>query len=166
MKPQQVVRQDSRERSTQTHKDAAGLIGSATVMTLDGEKQVQDIKPGDMVITRDSGTARVASVRSRRVMSRMVTIRERALGHNRPEQEVHLPAGQPILIRDWRAATLFGAKQALVPASRLVDGEFVSVSERAEITVFEIEFDSPHLIYADGLEVASFFGGASFSKAA
>jgi hypothetical protein len=68
---------------------------------------------------------------------------------------VILPAGQPILVRDWRAQALFGTDQAMVPAARLVDGAFVTHAGAAEVDLWQLDFDSPHILYLDGLEVAS-----------
>jgi hypothetical protein len=73
----------------------------------------------------------------------------------RPDQEVLLPASQEILLRDWRAKALFGAAQALVPVSRLVDGSFVCALGEIEMGLHELVFDRPHILYVDGLELAS-----------
>ena len=83
---------------------------------------------------------------------RVVVLRD---GGGDAPPDATLPAGQPVLVRDWRAKALFGAEQALVPAARLVDGEFVTLHEAATMTVYDIEFDTPHVLYVDGLEVAS-----------
>lgn len=58
-------------------------------------------------------------------------------------------------IRDWRAKALFGADIATVKAKRLIDGEFVAEQAEASITVHELISDKQHILYADGLEVAS-----------
>ena len=89
-----------------------------------------------------------------------------SLGHTRPERDVTVPAGQSILIRDWRAEAIFGQKQALVPAALLADGEFVQVKENVSMTLFEIELDQPHVIYADGLEVVSYVAAMAQAEAA
>lgn len=131
-----------------------GLMAQSIILTLDGEKSVGDVKPGDRVITRDSGTAIVTATRARRVSMPVVRIRAGSLGHTRPERDMTLPAGQQVLIRDWRAKALFGRDQALVPVERLVDGEFVCREEASDITVCDIEFARPHILYVDGIEVA------------
>jgi hypothetical protein len=68
---------------------------------------------------------------------------------------VTLPAGHPILIRDWRAQALFNARQAVVRADRLIDDEFITDAGRQTLTVYDLHFDRPHILYVDGLEVAS-----------
>ena len=131
-----------------------GLMAESIILTLDGEKPVGDVKPGDRVITRDAGMAVVTGLRKRTVKARAVTIAAGSLGHTRPERDVLLPAGQPVLVRDWRAEALFGARQAIVPAARLIDGEFIRDVGDVEMTLCEITFDRAHVLYVDGLEVA------------
>ncbi len=143
-----------------------GLSTGTIVLTMKGETPVEDIKAGDRVITRDSGMAVVKAARSRRITTRAVRIMAGSLGHTRPERDVLVPAAQPILIRDWRAEALFGRKQALVPAARLADGEFVTLTGETEMMVHEIEFDTPHIIYADGLEVAAHMPPEEMAEAA
>ena len=64
-------------------------------------------------------------------------------------------ASDASLILGWRAKALFGDEQALVPATRLVDGEFVTLEAAQEMTIFSLDFATPHILYVDGLELAS-----------
>lgn len=154
MKPKTVGRVGG--QSTDTPFDSTGLPSDSYILTLDGERQVSELNVGDRVITRDSGVARVTSVRSRKVSARAVRILAGSLGHTRPERDVLLPAGQPVLIRDWRAAAVFSSVgAAMVDAERLVDGEFITEAGEQEMTLYELSFERPHILYVDGLELAS-----------
>ncbi|SEL01077.1 Hint domain-containing protein [Roseovarius azorensis] len=135
--------------------DRTGLSADSIVLTLDGEKSLADIRPGDRVITRDTGIAVVQWITIARHLTRIIRIRAGSLGHTRPDRDVTLPAAQPILVRDWRAQAIFGAPQIIVPASRLVDGEFVTLHTAQEILLCSLGFDHPHVLYVDGLELAS-----------
>ncbi|WP_135506346.1 Hint domain-containing protein [Roseovarius aestuariivivens] len=146
--------------------DATGFLPSSIILTLAGEKRVEDLSAGDRVITRDGGMAVLKDVRSRQISTRAVRIKAGSLGHTRPERDVTVPAGQPVLIRDWRARAVFGATRAMVPAHRLADGEFITLQDHVTMTVFELEFDRPHVLYVDGLEVGSHDAAAALSKAA
>lgn len=154
MAPKTVGQTGGRSAAT-AQSDAAGFMAGSVIMTMNGEARVRDVRPGDRIITRDSGMAVLRSVRSRRVTTRAVRIKAGSLGHTRPERDVTLPAGQPMLIRDWRAEAVFGAKQATVAAGRLVDGEFITLRDGVTMTIHELVFDSLHVVYVDGLEVAS-----------
>src|SRR6056297_423318 len=168
MKPKTVGRVGGKESAaipshTSPH---TGLMAQSIILTLDGEKPVGDVKPGDRVITRDSGTAIVTATHARRVSMPVVRIRAGSLGHTRPERDMTLPAGQQVLIRDWRAKALFGRDQVLVPVERLVDGEYVCREEAKDITVCDIEFDRQHILYVDGIEVAGQIDPAARAAAA
>jgi len=49
---------------TQVPSESTGFLAQSIILTLDGEKPVGDIKPGDRVITRDSGMALVKAVQA------------------------------------------------------------------------------------------------------
>ncbi|MCT4557347.1 MAG: Hint domain-containing protein [Pelagimonas sp.] len=131
------------------------MTADAVVLTLDGALPAYDILPGARVITRNSGVARVRHIRSFTAQVPMLVIKAGTLGHTRPEADTRLPADQQILVRDWRAQALFGAKQALVPAHRLIDGEFIREDGVSDQPMIQLIFDSPQILYMDGLEVAS-----------
>lgn len=146
--------------------DATGLMARSIIMTMKGETRVEELRAGDRIITRDSGMAVLKAIKSRRVSTRAVRIKAGSLGHTRPDCDTTLPAGQPVLIRDWRAEAIFGQKQAMVAAHRLQDGEFITLHDDTTMTVYELHFDAPHILYVDGLEVASGPLDATISKAA
>lgn len=135
-------------------RDFRGFQPDSIILTLDGEMPVGALVAGSRAITRDSGMAIVTSVIARRVTTRAVRFAAGALGHARPMRDVLLPAGQPLLIRDWRARAMFGARQAMVPARNLVDGEFVTDEGACRMTLVEVLLARAHLLYVDGLEVA------------
>ena len=76
------------------------------------------------------------------------------MGHDRPEQDVLVAPDQQILIRDWRARALYGADIAAIPASRLVDGEFIVTEIRTNVCLFSLHFAEDEVVYAEGLELA------------
>lgn len=130
----------------------AVLVGTP-VLTLDGQLPVEFLQPGDRVLTR-CGTRRVAQVEVTVVQNaRVVKISHDTLGVDRPTVDVTVSAGQQILIRDWRAKAMFGAAQAMIPAARLVDGEYIRAEVVAEARFFTLSFDEDAVIYAGGLEL-------------
>lgn len=154
MKPKTVGRSDGGV-AVKPPVDATGLSGDSIILTLDGERRVADLRPGDRVITRDSGMARLTIITRRTAQTRAIQILAGSLGHTRPIRDVTLPAGQMILVRDWRAQAIFGAPQAMVPVSRLVDGEYVTLHPAREMQLYELHFARAHVLYVDGLELAS-----------
>jgi hypothetical protein len=145
---------------------ASGFAAGAIVMTLDGEKPVESLRPGDRVITRDTGMAILRHMASTTLRTRAIRVQAGSLGHTRPVRDVLLPAGQFLLIRDWRAEAMFGAKRAMAQVSQLVDNEFITDEGETGMTLYTLDFDTPHVLYVDGLEVASTADIAALSKAA
>lgn len=131
----------------------AGLLQGTPVLTLDGELPVEFILPGDRVITR-SGMRRVVQVEVTRVENaRVVAIARDSLGVGRPTDEVIVSPNQPVLIRDWRAKALYGKAEAVLPAIKLCDGDFVRADILPEARFVTLRFEAAEVIYAGGVEV-------------
>ena len=131
-----------------------GILAGTTIRTLDGVLPVEYLTPGDRIVTR-SGARRLTSISVQaRKMVELVRIRASTLGHDRPEQDLVVSLGQPIVIRDWRAQAIFGTPAAAVPAARLADGEFVCIETHRQVRLFLLRFDEDEVIYAEGLELA------------
>ncbi len=133
---------------------APGMLSGTMVRTLDGVLPVEFLTPGDRIVTR-AGARRVTSIS---VVTRkqvdLVRIRASTMGHDRPDQDLLLSPGQPVVIRDWRAQTLYGVSAAAIPAARLADGEFVCMETHRQVRLFTLRFDDEEVIYAEGLELA------------
>lgn len=129
-----------------------GIASGTVLATLDGYLPVDFLEPGDRVVTR-SGAQVLRAVRVHRYTGAAVTIRAGALGHDRPEQDLTLPADTRVLLRDWRAGALYGADQAFVALARLIDGEYVTACDVRSMRLYELIFDAPQVIYAEGVEL-------------
>jgi len=149
----------SRDAQTETTADALpqvrGLAAGTIVLTLAGALPVEHLTAGDRIITR-AGARSLRAIRSEAVASaRMVRVSASALGIDQPEDDLLLAADQPVLIRDWRAKAMKGVSQAMMPASTLVDGEYIRAEAVSGQRIFTLEFDVPVVIYAGGLELAT-----------
>ena len=159
MKPNTVGRvggQDSHAGQFSPYAVAdTGLLHGAMLLTLDGEMPVEFLSCGDKVITRDTGVSKVLHIQRTTRRVHVIALAAGSLGHTRPERDAHLAADQMVLIRDWRARALFNSECVLVAARALVDGEFVTDLGLIETTVYQIFCNSPHILYADGLELGT-----------
>ncbi|UWQ16203.1 Hint domain-containing protein [Jannaschia sp. M317] len=144
------------------HSVRHALPAGSLVLTTRGERLVEGLRPGDEVITRDHGKATVREivVASTTTRDRMVHITQGCLGNHRPDRDLRLPPDQPVVLRDWRALTLFGAKEARVAVGRLIDGQLIRMGDSAEATVYSIVLDWPAALFVDGLEIVSGSVGA------
>ncbi len=132
--------------------DPKGIASGTVLATLDGYLPVDFLEPGNRVVTRE-GMRILRAVRVHRYSGPAVTITASALGHDRPEQDLTLPAETKVLLRDWRAGALYGSDQAMVPASRLVDGEYIAATRVTNMRLYELCFDAPQVVYAEGVEL-------------
>ena len=138
-----------------TRTAPAGMAQGTKVLTLDGALPVEFLTPGDRVITRDAGVQTLRAISARASTAAMIRICQNSLGNGRPGDDIVISADQPILVRDWRAKVLYGQVQAMVPANRLVDGQYIRAEPSATTQLFTLHFDAQHVIYAEGMELAS-----------
>jgi hypothetical protein len=131
------------------------LCAGARVLTLDGEVAVEDLTPGAKVITRDSGMARLVALTFAREEAEVVLVKAGSLGQNRPERDSVVLPETALHLRDWRAKAFRGAERANVRAEELIDDQFVIRCAARSRRVVTLVFDRPHVIYADGLELAT-----------
>ncbi|SLN45585.1 hypothetical protein AQS8620_01864 [Aquimixticola soesokkakensis] len=130
-----------------------GIVAGTEIMTLSGALPVEFLDAGDRVVTRDRGAVTLKRVFSQPVTSPLVKVACGALGHDRPDRPLFLLPRQKLLIRDWRARALYGAAQALVPVSKLIDGQYVTLTPARSLRLVTLEFDSAHVLYAGGVEL-------------
>lgn len=131
-----------------------GLAQGSVVLTLDGALPIEFLTPGDRIITRN-GARSLRGVDVRTLDQAPIRIAPGTLGHDRPGEALLIAPGQRLRVTGWRARALFRRDAALVPVSRLADGQYIAPSpEAAGLRVFTLRFDTAEVFYADGLEVA------------
>lgn len=132
-----------------------GLMKGAALLTLDGEIPVEFLSVGDKIITRDTGVSKVQHIQIATRKVHTIAVDPGGMGRGKPVEDVRLAADQMVLIRDWRARALFNSERALVAARTLVDGEFITDLGMRQTTLYQIFCDGPHILYCDGLELAT-----------
>ncbi len=157
MKPNTVGRAsglDSLSHPESIPATRSGFITGTILLSQDGEIPVEYLSAGDRIVTRDAGMVRLEHIRQRRIFARAISFGAGSLGDTRPDQDLILPAGQMVLIRDWRAQAMFGRNQALVRADALIDGEFICDLGLQKMRLHQLQFATPHVLYAGGLELS------------
>lgn len=141
--------------SVVTHRHSIALPEGAEVLTLDGALPVEYLGAGDRIITR-AGARRLAGIHVTVLRpADVLRVGAGTLAHDRPADALHLLPDQPVLLRDWRARALCGAREALVPLHRLADGEYIRAERLAELRLFHLEFAEHVILYAGGMELGS-----------
>ncbi|SLN52406.1 Hemolysin, plasmid [Roseovarius litorisediminis] len=131
------------------------------ILTQFGERPIETLKLGDMVITRDHGLRPIRWIGKRRVAGRgkfaPIAVNCNALDGAR--NPLLVSPQHRILFTGYRAELLFGQTEVLVAAKHLVDGRDVQIREQDEVTYFHIMFDHHEIIYAEGVATESFHAG-------
>lgn len=131
------------------------LTADTVVRTARGEIPARDLKPDDRVITRDAGMQSLAGVQQSASLTRTVRFTAACLDE---DADLILPASQPIWLRDWRAQAFAKRCPAAVSAFKLIDEEFVRDLGHRALDLVHLFFDTPHVIYAGGLELSTHRG--------
>ncbi len=135
--------------------ETTGLIAGTRVMTIEGEVPVEDLAPGARIISRDAGLVVLRGIESGWTKLAPIAVKAGALGHTRPRRDMLVPPQALFHLRDWRAEVLIGSTYALVPSKLMIDDDFVFRRSEVRLKVFELMFERQHIIYADGIEIAT-----------
>ncbi|MGR3514569.1 MAG: Hint domain-containing protein [Paracoccaceae bacterium] len=144
---------------------ATGLCAGANLRTPIGERRVEFLRKGDLVVTRDDGLQPVRLIWQRDVSEAEIAadpslapvhLETRAIGPMMPARPLRMGGAHRLLVPGWRLLDEDDAESCLVPA-RDVDGVSLgNETEAAEVTYFNIVFDAPQVFCANGMPVESF----------
>lgn len=144
-------------------------FGDGTMIaTPSGERSIEKLRPGDLVLTRDRGAMPLLWVGSRhhswselvaRPDLRPICFDTGSIGNTRP---LLLSPQHRLPVADWRAQLWFGADEILVAAKSLIDGTAIRPVVRAlGVTYYHLLLESHEMLLADGCWAESFFPGVS-----
>lgn len=135
------------------------------ILTPDGERRIDDLSPGDLVMTRDNGEQPIIWIGRTTVDGRdeMGPIRFKAgvLGAKRP---LLVSPQHRMVIDDWRAPYFFGHKEILVAAKALVNGGTVKQVKRDRIEYIHLLFAAHEVVFANGVPSESYFPGHALTR--
>lgn len=137
------------------------LVAGTLVETPGGMVAVEDLKPGDLVMTRDDGPQPVRwcgqATRRARGPDAPVVIAAGALGDH---GQAELSQNHRVLMRSPRAEILFGEGEVLVKAKDLVNGASIRLRrDGAPVTYVHVMFDRHQIIRGNGLDSESYHPG-------
>lgn len=144
------------------HEDAlAGLVCFAQgtqILTALGDRPVEALRPGDMIVTRDHGLRVIRWIGHRETVAtgarapiRMAPVE--AGGHN----ALHVSPNHHVLLSGPLARQICGYDEVLAPAHRLVGQPGITRAPCASITYFHVMLDAHEIIYAEGFATESFY---------
>ena len=132
---------------------AIGIAAGSIVLSAEGAIPVEFLCPGDRIITRNAGMVRLAAIESRAVRGRFVQIQQGTLADIRPDTDTILAADQQLLLRGKLAQRLTGQPAAFCRAGDLPAGPGIIALKDTTLTLVQLIFHSPQIVYADGLEL-------------
>ncbi len=126
------------------------------IATPDGARKIEDLNPGDLVITRDNGAQPIRWVGVRSTIGTgddaPVTINSGALGN---AKQLVLSPNHRVLVTHEKAELLFGEPECLVAAKFLCTRDGVSQAETGRITYHHIMLEHHEIITANGIPCES-----------
>ncbi|MDK3017676.1 choice-of-anchor L domain-containing protein [Pseudodonghicola flavimaris] len=137
------------------------LVAGTLVDTPNGPVAVEDLKPGDLVLTEDNGAQpiRWCGRATRRAEGRdaPVVIEAGALGdHGR----VELSQNHRVMLRSLRAELMFGESEILVKAKDLLNDQTIRLRrDNSAVTYVHLLFEKHQIIRGNGLESESYHPG-------
>ncbi|NRB01179.1 MAG: Hint domain-containing protein [Rhodobacteraceae bacterium] len=146
---------------------ALGLGAGANLRTPCGDRRVDNLRPGDLVVTRDNGLQPVRYVWSQTFSAAEVAadpslapihFKSRAVGPMMPQRGVTLGGAHRVLVPGWKLENVDDCTNCLMAARDLVGAHDESYSDRihGDVTYYHVLFDRHQVFTANGLPVESF----------
>ncbi len=136
------------------------FVAGTLIRTPDGDRAVESLEPGDLVMTYDDGPQPLRWIGRRVVPAEgklaPIKIRRGTFGKH---GTLLLSPQHRILVRDVLAELMFGERDVLVKARDLVNGGSVKVMEGGEVEYIHLLFDTHQVIFSEGLATESFLPG-------
>ena len=131
------------------------------ILTPRGERPVESLRAGDLVITRDHGPQPIRWIGRRTVpgIDRFAPVRVAAHVLDGARAPLLVSPQHRFLFTGYKAELLFGCDEVLVAARHLVDSLAVTQEEQAAVTYIHVMFDQHEVIYAEGAATESFHAG-------
>lgn len=150
-------------------KGAGGVIcftPGTRILTPAGPRLIQDLRPGDRILTKDNGSQDILWMGSRRMTGarlyamphlRPIRFKAGALGVDRPDDDLLVSPQHRMLLSGAPARALFNTDEVLVKAEDLMNDATICIDHALrEVTYIHILLDTHNVVWANGLETESF----------
>ena len=144
-----------------------GAMGTACVRTPCGARRIENVRPGDMLVTRDNGLQTVRMVWSKTISAAElkanpshapIRLGARAIGPMMPQREIMLAPSHRVLVPGWRLAGVPDTRFCLIEAQEIAKVSDAAYIEKSleEVTYYNIVFDEHQVFAVNGLPIESF----------
>ncbi|MEM8777215.1 MAG: Hint domain-containing protein [Pseudomonadota bacterium] len=146
---------DASKSSVPSSEDIIFFTPGTQILTQYGDRPVETLRVGDMVVTRDQGLRPIKWLGQRVV---------RATGHQAPvrlrgldETGLLVSPKHRVLFTGSMSEILFSQSEILVEAADLVNGDDVVREDYEDITYIHLVLDHHEVIYANGVATESLY---------
>jgi hypothetical protein len=141
--------------------NVACFVKGTLIDTPDGSKAIEDLVPGDLILTLDNGPQAVRWVGARTVPAQgdfaPIRFMTGALGNH---TTFEVSPQHRMLVTGWKADLLFGEAEVLIAAVHLVNDTTIRRSTAQSVTYMHILFDDHQIVCAHGAWSESFHPSA------
>ena len=143
------------------------FVAGTLIATPEGERPVQSLRPGDLVLTED-GAAPLRWLGHRRVSAldlarhpdlRPVIVPPGMFGPGQPHAALGLSPQHRIVVDGWQVTLLFGEDAVFMPALHLLGGAVRRSLQRGPVDYYHLLFDRHEILRSNGLRTESFQPG-------
>lgn len=137
------------------------FVRGTRIRTPMGDRPVQTLKPGDLVVTRDHGPRPIRWIGKTRAkaLGKLAPIRfaKGAIGNYRP---LMVSPQHRMVVSGWQAELMMGEADCLVSAVGLVNDKTVRpVRDGRDVEYWHILLDDHEILFANGAEAESLLAG-------
>ena len=130
------------------------------ILTPQGNKLIEELNVGDLVMTRDNGAQPLRWIGQCTVpaqgSSAPVLIKKGVLNNS---EDLLVSPNHRMLIKATAADLLFGSNEVLVAAKHLTANDGISIKEGGDVTYIHLLFDKHQILNANDCPSESFFPG-------
>ncbi|MFN3846371.1 MAG: Hint domain-containing protein [Paracoccaceae bacterium] len=150
-------------------KVAGGVIcftPGTRIATPTGARMIQEMRPGDRILTKDNGAQEILWTGSRRMTGarlyamphlRPIRFKAGAMGIDRPDEDLIVSPQHRIVLNGPAARALFNTEEVLVKAEDLLNDATICIDHALrEVIYIHILLDRHNIIWANGMETESF----------
>ena len=132
--------------------------GTRITMATGAQKPIEDLQPGDRILTRDDGVQELRWIgqTTARAVGDMAPVLIRA-GVLNNAADLLVSPDHRLLVYQRRDELGTGSPELLVRARDLVNGDSVVVQDGGFVDYFQLLFDRHHIVYAEGIAAESLF---------
>jgi hypothetical protein len=131
------------------------------IKTPRGERLIEDLKPGDLVMTIDHGLQPIRWIGRRSVVGRgrFTPIRVSSMNKSDAQNSVLVSPEHRVLFKGYLSQLHFGTSEVLIAAKHLIGSGTAFEAPCAKVTYIHIMFDQHEIVYSNGIPTESFFAG-------